>query len=417
MSQTITEPARTISVSASYDVVVVGGGIGGVAAAIAAARNGARTALLERGFGLGGLATLGNIVIYEPLDDGLGHQVMGGLAEELLLRSIHDIRVRDNRILFRPVPECWRPGHGPVTRQDPRYEVAFNPFSFQIEMEAMMREEGIELWYDTRFCACVRDRARITHVVVENKEGRSAIACGAVIDASGDADVCAAAGEATVNLDTNVLAGWYYELEDGALRIQTMSNEFSDRGVREGSEEPLLSGIDARHVTRHVVETRAMIRKRIHAHRAKKPAAEIHPFALSSIPDFRMTRRLSSSFTLSEHHQHTWFDDAIGMTSDWRHRGPVYCLPYRCIRAESNRNLFAVGRCISSEGRAWDMSRVINTCAVTGEAAGTAAAMALQQSGGDVHALPINALQERLRERKGILDPRLIGTRAAWVHK
>ena len=92
---TITEPARTLPLAGSYDVIVVGGGIAGVVAALAAARRGATTALIERGFGLGGLATLGNVVKYEPLCDGFGNQVMGGLCEELLRRSVHELRRRD----------------------------------------------------------------------------------------------------------------------------------------------------------------------------------------------------------------------------------------------------------------------------------------------------------------------------------
>ena len=75
-----TEPAKRLPVSGEFDVIVVGGGIAGVAAAIAAARNGADVCLLEKEFGLGGLATLVNIIKYLPLCDGLGNQVIGGLG-------------------------------------------------------------------------------------------------------------------------------------------------------------------------------------------------------------------------------------------------------------------------------------------------------------------------------------------------
>lgn len=77
----IQEPERTLPVRyADYDVIVAGGGIAGIAAALAAARAGKRVLLLERMFALGGLATLGLVTIYLPLCDGKGHQLSFGLA-------------------------------------------------------------------------------------------------------------------------------------------------------------------------------------------------------------------------------------------------------------------------------------------------------------------------------------------------
>jgi flavin-dependent dehydrogenase len=87
MVKYLTEKFNT-EVCGKYDVVVAGGGIAGVAAALAAARNGAKTLLLEKQVVLGGLATAGHIVIYLPLCDGMGNKVIGGIAEELLWESI-----------------------------------------------------------------------------------------------------------------------------------------------------------------------------------------------------------------------------------------------------------------------------------------------------------------------------------------
>lgn len=405
---TITEPARALPITGRYDVAVVGGGIAGVAAALAAARNGARTVLLERSFGLGGLATLGNVVMYLPLCDGHGRQVMGGLAEELLRRSVHELRRPERQMQFVPVPPCWDAGGDQAARREHRLEAAFNPFSFQIEMEVLCADAGVELCYDTRLCACLRDGARISHLVVENKDGRTALEVGAVVDASGDADACALAGEPTVSLDTNVIAGWHYLIVDGKLTIQAMSHGFSENADREGSDGPFFSGVKASEVTGQVLATRHWIRERVRGRRERHPESEVHPFALPALPNFRMTRRLDAPFTLQAEHMHTWFDDAIALTGDWRKRGPVWALPYRCLRAERVRNLLTAGRCISSAGRAWDMSRVIGTCAVTGEGAGTAAALAARSHGGDCHALSVPALQEQLRRQRVILDPALV---------
>ena len=78
------EDNRPIIEKQSYDVVVVGGGIGGIAAAVAAARNGAKTLLMEKQINLGGLATVGLISWYEPLCDGRGKQMVFGIGEELI---------------------------------------------------------------------------------------------------------------------------------------------------------------------------------------------------------------------------------------------------------------------------------------------------------------------------------------------
>ena len=86
----IVEPSRELEVLGDYDVVVVGGGIAGVAAALASARGGAKTCLLEKFCALGGLATIGNVIIYLPLCDGRGHQVSAGICEELFRLSVND---------------------------------------------------------------------------------------------------------------------------------------------------------------------------------------------------------------------------------------------------------------------------------------------------------------------------------------
>ena len=403
----IREPERTIPVEGVYDVLVVGGGMAGVAAALASARNGARTMLVERVFGLGGLATLGNVTVYLPLCDGFGHQVIGGLGEELLLRSVQNLRRPDPALGFVPPPACWQSGGSEAERAAKRYEARFNPFAFQLELETLCTEAGVDIGYDTRVCACLTEKSRITHVIVENKDGRCAFACGCVIDASGDADVCALAGEKTESLDNNVLAGWHYALVDGVPQLRMMTRRPNPTGGREDAEGPFFRGDCAHDVTAHLLQTRAWLRSRLASSRAEHPEIDVQPLSLGSIPSFRMTRRLVSSWSLDVSHDHVWFEDCIGMCAHWWKRGPLYGLPYRAILGERNVNLFAVGRCMSSDRSVWDLTRVIPVCAVTGEAAGTAAALAVQVTGGDAHTVPIRLLQERLRAQGAIIDSRL----------
>ena len=97
----ITEVKQT-AVCDEYDVIVVGGGVAGVSAALSAARNGAKVLLIEKTTVLGGLATAGLVILYFPLDDGCGHKVIGGVSEELLHASI--------KYGYDNLPAAWKDG-------------------------------------------------------------------------------------------------------------------------------------------------------------------------------------------------------------------------------------------------------------------------------------------------------------------
>ena len=86
------------------------------------------------------------------------------------------------------------------------------------------------------------------------------------------------------------------------------------------------------------------------------------------------------------------FEDSVGLVSDWRKRGPIFEVPFSALHGKC-KNLITAGRCASAKGDMWDIMRVIPPCAVTGEAAGTAAAMT-----GDFSTLDVGRLQKRLRE-------------------
>lgn len=410
---TINEPSRRLPVAGDFDVVVVGGGMAGVAAAVAAARNGADVCLIERYCAVGGLATLGTVTIWLPLCDGRGHQVVAGLGEELLKLSAADLPRDYPRARFVRVPECWRPGGDPSERVKHRYKASFNPASYMLALEAFLLEAGVELLYDTRFCDVRRERSAISHVIVENKDGRSALGCKTVVDASGDADVCFAAGEETVSLDSNVLCGWFYTLSGGELTLHQLSNRYCPRAGKGDAEGPFFRGDRARHVTDHLVRTRAKVREKLAEFRAATPGEDVQPVMPATMACFRMTRRLAGRFTLEEAHAHRWFDDAIGLTGDWRKAGPVYAIPFRCLAGVRTSNLLAAGRCISVGNSAWDVLRAIPGCVVTGQAAGAAAALAAFGEEGDVHALDPRVLREHLQRQGVLLDPALVQRRSA----
>ncbi|HWL51911.1 MAG TPA: FAD-dependent oxidoreductase [Chthoniobacteraceae bacterium] len=403
------EPSRNLPIAITADVVVAGGGIAGVAAALAAGRHGVRVVLLERAFGLGGLATLGHVVKYLPLCDGYGKQVMGGLAEELLRHSVIELKAPYPPAGFIPIPECWKQGGDPDKRERKRLHSSFNPYAFQMEMEHLLERAGVEILYDTRVCQVQKRGEKLSHLIVENKSGRMAAKASVFIDATGDADLAFLAGCRTEEYPYNVLASWYYELKNEKLCLVTFSN-LSDLEHRGGSPAvgPFYSGTEYRDVSRHVIDSRRLLRKKLAEKQVKNPKITIHPFALPSLPDLRITRRLVNRFSLRETDRHQWFDDTIGVTGDWRRKGPIYPIPLRSIHADACPNLFVIGRCMSSDHTVIDVTRAIGTCAVTGEAAGTAAALIVKDRLCDPKRLPISRLQQQLRAHGALISPELV---------
>ena len=374
------------------DVLVCGGGFGGISAALAAARQGKKVILLEKQFILGGLGTAGLVTIYLPLCDGYGHQVSFGIAEELLRLSISmGTEARH--------PANWLDSRDPAgrTEKDPRFEVQYNPNLFAILAEQHLTLEGVEILYGTYAVSVSMDGDRIGAVIVENKSGRQAIRAASVVDATGDCDIAHFAGAPTVRFrQGNVLAAWYYGLDEAGYKLHMLGcsdipddqkgPDYKDRSLV-NQRFSGLSGDELSFMTRlsHAATLTDVIKKRI-AH------PDLVPTAIATMPQLRMTRRIDGEYTLHSTQMHTFFEDSIGMVSDWRRRGPVYEVPFRTLYSAKVKNLICAGRCTSVTDSMWDIMRVIPCCAVTGQAAGTAAAMT-----DDFSALDIAQLQKILQ--------------------
>ncbi|MBQ3592361.1 MAG: FAD-dependent oxidoreductase, partial [Clostridia bacterium] len=190
-----------------FDVIVCGGGIAGIAAALAAAREGTSVCLLEKEYCLGGLATLGLIVIYLPLCDGDGVLMSGGIAEELALASLK----------YGPgtIPEVWkhRDTTTPEERAGKRYEIRYQAAPMMLAAEELLLDAGVTLYYDARLAAAETDGTKVTAVTVDTKRGPVKLTAKAFIDATGDADLCAFAGEKTVEFAHNSRTGWYFSFD------------------------------------------------------------------------------------------------------------------------------------------------------------------------------------------------------------
>ena len=395
----ITEPGRQLSVSRSAGVLVAGGGIAGIAAAIAAARGGADVVLLEREYCLGGMATLGLVTIYLPLDDGEGNQVIFGIGEELLRLSIE----HGAEAMY---PKVWIEGGTLEERKKSRYVTQFNPHLFALRAEKLLCELGVKILYGTLAAAVIKGGKRITGVIVENKSGRSVIECDSVIDCTGDSDIAHLAGAPTaLHEGGNGLASWYYYHSDGDVKLKMFGladmPKVAETDKKLPQDDPYdnakvvslaptrFSGVDGEELSEAVIEAHSKMYEDIFSSRDTQP--NYVPVTISTIPLVRMSRRIDGAYTQDDTENRVRFEDSIGLTGDWRKAGPCYEIPFRTLYSAEVTNLLAAGRNISVTDAMWDITRVIPPCAVTGEAAGTAAAMT-----SDFPSLDVAALQEKL---------------------
>lgn len=394
----IEEKARKIPVYGEYDVAVVGGGVAGIAAALAAARTGAKTILIEREYALGGLATLGLVTVYLPLCDGMGRQVSFGIAEELFRLSVRYGYERGEDSL-----KVWLCRKDEETeeiaqmRKKYRYTARFNAQNFAILAERLLMESGCEILYGTAFCDAVVEKRKLTALVVENKSGRQAICAKSVVDASGDADVFARAGAQTRNFaQGNVLAAWYYLLKNGETDLRPLGfADIPDKDKTSENAPPLLvekrfGGLTGKELSEMTVLSHEQIWKDFIKDGGTDKNHAI--CTMSTIPLVRMTRCPVGKYVLDDTDAGKRFEDSVGIVASWKKKGIVCEVPFSCLYGEKLDNLISAGRCISNTDAMWDIMRVIPCCAVTGQAAGTAAAMS-----DDFSLLEIKDLQRKLQ--------------------
>ncbi len=199
------EAQQEIDIIKETDVVVIGGGLAGVAAAVAAKRNGAEVTLIEKQIVLGGLATSGHVCIYLPIDDGVGNRVYGGMAHTLLHTCI--------KYSYDNLPDCWRDGAAVVENPTGRYRTNFNIPAAVLALDELVQDEGIDVVFDTVFCAPIMDGKTVKGVIVENKSGRTAYMAKMFIDATGDSDVLFRAGADCETNERNIVSSWTQEFD------------------------------------------------------------------------------------------------------------------------------------------------------------------------------------------------------------
>ena len=362
-------------VTEACDVLVCGGGFAGISAALAAARQGSKVILLEKQFILGGLGTAGLVTVYLPLCDGYGRQVSFGIAEELLRLSV-SMGAEDR------YPHNWLDSDDKTKRtaEDKRFEVQYNPQLFAILAEQLLTESGVTILYGSYAVGVSRQDDRIDAVIIENKSGRQAIGVKTVVDATGDCDIAYFAKVPTENFKQgNVLAAWYYSLGQKGYKLNMVGfADIPDEQKNNANKIELLvskrfTGLEGKEISEMVKLSHSSTLNDVIKNR--KTDNTLVPTSIATIPQIRMTRRIVGEYTLHDTEMHKFFADSVGMVSDWRKRGPVYEVPFSTLFSKKIKNLIVAGRCTSVTDGMWDIMRVIPCCAVTGQAAGTAAAI------------------------------------------
>lgn len=390
---TFTEPAKQLPVYGSYDTVVAGGGFAGVAAALAAVRGGNKVLLCEKMFMLGGLGTAGLVTIYLPLCDGKGHQLSYGIAEELLKVSIE-------RGCEKLYPKAWLEGGTQEEKIKDRYRVRYNAAACAILYEKLLLREGVEILYGTSVCATAVEDGTITHLIIENKSGRSAVAVGNVIDCTGDADICVQAGEDTVIYgEGNVLASWYYFCDESGYNLKMLGYAAKPMALQTPEEleksrkVKRYTALDGKELSDMVVDAHSYLFDNF---LGEQDLSKNHMIAtMATIPQVRMTRRIAGLYTMDVTDDHKHQEDSVGMFGNWKSYGigEAYELPYGALYGKKIRNLATAGRSLAATDTMWDVTRVIPVCSLSGEAVGTAAAL-----GKNFAEVDITLLQNTLRK-------------------
>ena len=424
------EPARDVKVVAQADVLVVGGGPAGMAAALAAARNGASTVLLERYNHLGGLASGGMVLVLDDMwDSTLGEISVRGVCLNLIER-LECARAGDFSAAGRMghLAQCDQPLDAlgcvrlPHARDKPHpivFAAAFDPDGWKRVALEMVSEHGVNLRLHSWFSHAVVEDGRITGVVCDTKNGREAILGDVVIDATGDLDVAASAGAPHIggaymlttvfrlgNVDCDAAERFENEHPAEFLRLdKEVKRLIGGSWAHWWLRTPLpgvvwcncphmtgLDGLKVEDLTRAEVQGRHHIHQTVDYIRQHMPGFE-RCVVIDVAPQtgVRQTRMLEGEYVITKEDlmARTRFPDAVA-------RGRDYTTPYRAIVPKGIDNLLVAGRHYSATSSAQKMSREIPPCMAMGEAAGVAAAMALD-AGVKVRDVDVKRLQAKLR--------------------
>lgn len=425
------------AMSREYEVVVCGGGPGGVAAAIAAARLGARTCLIERYGHLGGLATGGLVILIPHLSGGTQLQEVKGICWEVIEYldkmggALHPLQEELGKDDVETVNK-WEHYFSVVVEGRVRMSVYTDPEALKYVLQELLKESGVDLILHSLIVDVLTEGDRISAVITYSKSGRQVIKGEIFVDATGDGDVMAAAGEDFVtewdpsnrsstvalvfrlgNVDTEEF--FKYKRSNFNTYAQLMEELRQKVGFR---ALPMpswrkdvvwvnnwMAGIDPLDVmdlTRAETEIR-------------KASVVIYEFLKANVPGFqrsfildtapqlgiRGSRRLIGQYILTKEdiYKGEKFPDTVAVFPPIEHnvseQYPYVYFPLRALLPRKTRNLIVAGRCFSSDGWFNDLYNLITHCFCMGQAAGTAAALAVDRKQ-DLQEVDVGALRASL---------------------
>ena len=402
---------KDIPIRGDYDVIVAGGGIAGVSAAVSAARCGKKVLLIEKSVKLGGLATLGLVNLFVPMCNGRGKQIIFGMAEELLRLSVqygYDTLPKEfenGRIPAKILAEYAAAGKKP-----PRYMTKFSAEIFALTLTELCKNAGVKLLFDSVVTHAFTETAADTvlkAVAVENKSGTSCYTARMFVDTTGDGDLMARMQLPTVERGNyHTYYGFQISLESCKRAVEQKNiapalswcgggaNLYGDNHP---AEIPLYYGSDAEEVNRYLICNQLGLLEQL----KKDDRCSRDVVTLPGMAQLRTTRRMDADYTLRESDAFRHFDDSIGAVCDFDRRDYLFEIPYRALVKTGYRNIIPPGRSPAGDGYAWDVIRVIPPAAITGQAAGIAVAHAIDESCA-VCDVRIGILQRALEER-GVL--------------
>ncbi len=430
---TTTTYSIDIPIRDQVDVLVCGGGPAGVAAALAAAGQGATVHIIENSNCLGGMGTIGLVPAFMPFTDGVNF-LAGGIGRLVLDR-------------LEAAGGVWPSERGTT--------VPIKPEVLKRVYDDLCEEAGVAVTFHARAIDVQRQAGRIERVICAAKSGLFAIAAKAVVDGTGDGDICAHAGapfdlgdEHGAMMPTTLCSIWAevdwqaYEAA-GSPSVEGRIEEALADGVLSVEDRHLpgmwptaarigggnvghcfaCDGTDERSLTAAYIWGRRSMREYEQYYRRYIPGHEqVELVATAALMGVRETRRIRGDYQLNsaDFRPDSSFPDEIGrfsypidihlakpdkasfdehkrlFTGGRLGRGEHYGIPYRILTPQGLDNVLVAGRCVSTDRSMQASIRVMPGCFITGQAAGIAAAM-VAAGCPDIRAVDITDLQARLR--------------------
>jgi len=389
----VIQPQRQLPVLTETDVLVVGGGPAGIAAAIAARRAGVKVTIVERYGHFGGLWTGGLVLLI------LGHiakgpkQVCQGIGEEMMRR----LEKMDRAIMNR------RPGANPTVDAEAVKYLMIEMIE-EAEIQVFLHCWGVD--------AITQDRA-LRGAVFESKSGRQAILAKVVVDATGDGDIFACAGAQFEHRSHNVgLVSRIGNLD----RVDKSKTSDTEKPRRLGAATPVrgvnwvnltgpeVDGLDLATLTRMEMNHRKYIWNKMRKIRQIPGYNDAYLVETAPQLGVRITRILNGlkTVTVDDIKKATQYPDVVGVGGASNAEHGEWQIPYGALVPQRVDNVLAAGRCISCDLRMADLVRLIPNCFVTGQAAGVGAAVAVRNRC-TARQADVREIQKILRQQEAYL--------------